>query len=167
MTLSDYFYHLIPRRAIGNEMGTTPVHLLKDGLVETVQCSEPHCSHLAPVSCISTRWPITLSTISDAFKDVEVYDERVLFENSFEIYDKADKRQVTYELVGRIFGNGNHFHAQLRFDGWTYSYDDMQNGGCLVPNDDPYLLEKFDRNTLFYVYHRTSHKAMVCGSLFL
>ncbi|KAF8951007.1 hypothetical protein BDZ97DRAFT_2067954 [Flammula alnicola] len=95
--------------------------------------------------------------VSDAQADSNVNLDRVFFENSFKIPDH-DGSYVTYELIGRVLFEGNHFTSQLRFGGRAYTYNDID--GKLVPDTDSNLLETRDTRSVFYVYHRSSHKSM-------
>jgi hypothetical protein len=157
ITLTDYFAHFIPRQPMGNHSnGTTSLHILP-----SQPCSSPNCSLELAIFEIEMSWPQVLNIVSDLRGDSTLQPKCAQFHNTFQIPDK-DESFVTYNLIGRVLYENEHFWSQLQFQGHTYTYNDMKKDGNLIPMMDPHLLEHQDLRSFYYVYHRTSVKSTVC-----
>lgn len=54
-------------------------------------------------------------------------------EKDIVIKPDGNAEAVTYFNVGRILFGAGHFTAEIGVDGSSYLYNDMENGGALVP----------------------------------
>jgi len=153
LTITDYFRHYVPRRWGGSyAQGTTPLHVIPE------LCGKQKCGLMANTVSISVSWPQMLHLVSDTSTD-SYTPNPVDFTNRLHIIDE-DSSKVTYELVARILHHKDHFTAQLRFEHTVYSYNDI-GGGKLHQENDSALLERWNTNSVYYLYHRTSVKATV------
>ena len=158
ITLTDYFAHFIPRRPMGNHSnGTTPLHILP-----SQPCTSANCPLELAIIEIETSWPQVLNIVSDLRGDSTLQPKRAQLRNMFQVPDK-DGSFVTYNLIGRVLYENEHFWSQLQFEGHTYTYNDMKKDGNLIPMMDPHQLEHQDLRSFYYVYHRTSVKSTVCN----
>lgn len=129
-------------------------------------CSRSSCSKEATLTEVTVSWPKILSfTVDDT-----VNTTPPIFDNIITIHD-VDGTQVTYDLVGRTVYGQSHYTSQIRYQGKTYSYNDMVSSGDSAPDGIPSLIKVNDEGVLpstptnksapLYVYHRTSIKAVV------
>ncbi|KAF9547410.1 hypothetical protein CPC08DRAFT_648784, partial [Agrocybe pediades] len=151
ITLGNYFSHAIPRASLykSGKHGQL-LHTL-----EHTRCNS--CKSSAPLVEITTIWPHTLHIEYIGSRDLPRTREppMVSYPHNFVIEDESES-QVSYELVGRVLHDSNHFTSEIRIAGTAYTYNDMKAGGKLVQHKDNKLLESPNSHAVYYVYHRTS-----------
>lgn len=152
VTTTTYFQYYIPRSRGGNHSGgTTPIHLL-----DTYACTKDRCSALAPIESISTLWPQILTINADIIRSDP---HKLHYENTFMVPDENGS-PVSYDLIGRVIHiDGNHFVSQVRCRGQVHTYNNMD--GKLILSKNPHLLEVENKNSVCYVYSRTSANGKV------
>lgn len=162
ITTTQYMTHFIPRRLMGqSHNGTTVLHNLP-----SEACRHADCSHNASISSIKTSWPPILHLLAETFT-TSTPGGSVTIEPAFSIPDGKDG-VVTYQLVGRIIYQTNHFVSEINIAGHTYYYDDMKRNGTLQETSPPHIRDMPFTQSIFLVYNRSSdHQVRLIFLIFL
>ncbi|KAF6752572.1 hypothetical protein DFP72DRAFT_849711 [Ephemerocybe angulata] len=151
ITLSDYLRHFIP--VIGGQSDA-----LHTRLPPTPQCSNPGCTTASPLAGLSIDWPEILTIMSDCRLNRKTATlHHIQFERRVTI--GTPPFEITYRRVGCVVHKPElrHFNALVEVDGWTYTYDDMVQGGTLLPAASGTAIDdQSSSHVIIYVYVRTS-----------
>ncbi|KAH6913743.1 hypothetical protein BKA70DRAFT_1518446 [Coprinopsis sp. MPI-PUGE-AT-0042] len=121
-----YFSRWVPM------VGTLPLH----GLHTAEACSHTACNSTATLADMIISWPkiLSISLQITGFRSPPTLGDVV------EIKD-LDGSCITYELVGRVLHQGQHFTSQIRYLGRTFNYNDILPLQSRIPNALPTLRE--------------------------
>lgn len=163
-TLTDYLQHLLPRRFIGNDQGTTLIHKLPPPF-----CGHPECKNLEILThpvVIHSYWPEILHIIPSGNNDTAeafVSNPYAAHQRTFTIKDD-DETCVTYDLVGRILHNDgkDHWTTEMIVGTEIFTYDDLRLKGSLQPKAmDLSLIEVANMHTHLLIYNRRTESNRV------
>lgn len=148
-TIQDYFEHMVPRRLIGPDQGTTLLHTLAD-----VKCGHSNCQKMSSIREIETIWPRTLNvTPETAGCSISSFNRKPL-----PLLYHFSVQGVDYEFVGRAHYSDSrqHFTCDREFEGRLFMSDDMVDNGDYKDIGPVDLIEEVDFSVQLIVYHRLS-----------
>lgn len=124
ITVAHYLDHYIPRND-----AKQPDH----AHLTTAAGSCTTCAGPTTATSVRISWPKILTCSTKEFVQNptpdSVWPTRLHWPEQFSITDPLDHEEVEYRLVGHIHHEGgNHYTADIRFNGRSYSYNDMAGG---------------------------------------